>query len=114
MIPTLGNEMTIESPVEEGMGGVLFFNNPPYRRHGKTIGFGLGLLSLLDRSPDSEKNAEVGSIFSSGRRASEKMLKIIQKLIIEMQRKEAFRKFVISVLGSDPYNKLITLTDEKQ
>lgn len=28
--------------------------------------------------------------------------------------REQFRKFVISVLGSDPYDKLITLTDENQ
>ena len=33
---------------------------------------------------------------------------------LRMELREQFRKFVISVLGSDPYNKTIMLTDEKQ
>lgn len=89
-----------------------------YRRCGKTMGLAASMSTYLDGSCDSERNAESESIFSTGRRASEKLLckmRVIFK--IELRRKlsrEALREFVISVLGSDPYNKTITLTDENQ
>lgn len=38
----------------------------------------------------------------------QRLLRIIKK--IEENERDAFRRFVISVLGSDPYNETITLT----